>query len=212
MIYPDDFIDKVICGDCLEVMKDIPDNSVDLVLTDPPYNYKQDFGVCKDSWTQEEYELFLNDIIKQCHCITKKEIVMFCGTGNLYRYPEPSMIMMWYKPNASHRAGRVIHNKFEPILVYSAQHNIFCDVITCMAKTKNLVHPTEKPISIISKLLNDFTKPNDIVLDPFLGSGTTAVACKQLNRHFIGIEINPDYCKIAKERLMGVPDSLFKEV
>ncbi len=58
-----------------------------------------------------------------------------------------------------------------------------------------------KPLPLIIKIINDFTEPNDIILDPFLGSGTTAVAAKQLRRKFIGIEINPEYCKIAEQRL-----------
>jgi len=72
------------------------------------------------------------------------------------------------------------------------------------------LHPTQKPIALMTWCLSFFPETR-IILDPFLGSGTTAVACKQLNRRFIGIEINPDYCKIARERLMGVPDSLFKK-
>ena len=62
-------------------------------------------------------------------------------------------------------------------------------------------HPTQKPLKVIKFLVIKCSKPGDIILDPFLGSGTTAVACKELGRHFIGIEINPEYCKIAERRL-----------
>ena len=62
-------------------------------------------------------------------------------------------------------------------------------------------HPTQKPRELIIKILQDWSKDTDIILDPFLGSGTTAVACKQLGRRFIGIEISPKYCEIAERRL-----------
>ena len=85
------------------------------------------------------------------------------------------------------------------------------DILKCRAvKVNQRIHPAEKPIELITRLIDK--QNGKYTLDPFLGSGTTAVACKQLNRHFIGIEINPDYCKIARKRLMGVPESLFKEV
>ena len=64
-----------------------------------------------------------------------------------------------------------------------------------------LYHPTQKPLSIVSKLIKVSSNENDIILDPFLGSGTTAVAAKQLKRNFIGIEISKKYCKIARDRL-----------
>ena len=66
-------------------------------------------------------------------------------------------------------------------------------------RTVNNLHPTEKPVSVISRLIQ--ANVGDLILDPFLGSGTTAVACKELGRKFIGIEINPKYCEIAQRRL-----------
>ena len=88
------------------------------------------------------------------------------------------------------------------------------DMVQIPANTnaKQFGHPCAKSLLLYTWIISKLTNENDIILDPFLGSGTTAVACKQLNRKYIGIEINPDYCRIAKERLMGIPDSLFKEV
>ena len=63
------------------------------------------------------------------------------------------------------------------------------------------LHPTEKPVALMERILNKFSDSDALVIDPFLGSGTTAVACKKLNRRFIGIEISPEYCKIAEQRL-----------
>ena len=76
------------------------------------------------------------------------------------------------------------------------------DIIECAVETiKGCKHPAIYPLSIIKELIKLLSKPNDIVLDPFVGSGTTAVAAKEIDRRYIGIEINGDYCKYARERL-----------
>ena len=72
------------------------------------------------------------------------------------------------------------------------------------------VHPTQKPLPLIAWLLKKYSKENDIIIDPFMGSGTTAVACKQLNRSFLGFEISNEYCKIIEKRLKAVPERLDK--
>lgn len=71
-----------------------------------------------------------------------------------------------------------------------------------------MLHPTQKPITIISRLIEIATDKNNLVLDCFLGSGTTAVACKLLNRNYIGVEINTEYCKIAQARIDNIPKNL----
>lgn len=79
-------------------------------------------------------------------------------------------------------------------------------------RTVEQYHPTQKPIELFSYLIKTYTNEGDLVLDSCFGSGTTAVACKQLNRNFIGFEIKPEYCKIAEERLKKVPRRLDKFV
>ena len=78
-------------------------------------------------------------------------------------------------------------------------HNLIT-MQTCCGKERTK-HPTQKPVKLIKHLLEIHSNPNDIILDPFLGSGTTAVACKELNRRYIGIEQSKEYCKIAEERI-----------
>jgi site-specific DNA-methyltransferase (adenine-specific) len=208
MKYPDDFIDKVICGDCLEVMKEIPDNSVDLVLTDPPY------GVDIAEWDEVPSEEFLYE----CQRVGKT-IIMFGGASvrsvEKFMLLKPERILIWSPSfTLSHLCTNDIAWRWHPIYCWdlpSKQNGIVWDVLNDNTECGNSwKHKCTKPLSLMSKLVA-ISNEHSIVLDPFLGSGTTVVACKQLNRHFIGIEINPDYCKIAKERLMGVPDSLFKE-
>jgi site-specific DNA-methyltransferase (adenine-specific) len=72
-----------------------------------------------------------------------------------------------------------------------------------------IVHPTEKPVNLIKRIIEKFSDEESVVLDSYLGSGTTAVACKQLNRNFIGIEISEEYCKIAEDRLNNMQPNLF---
>jgi len=110
--------------------------------------------------------------------------------------------------------GYYFRNQYEMILVIDKgkgkyYKRDFSDVQeTSLILHSEETHPHQKPLDLILKILEHSSKSNDIVLDPFLGSGTTAVACKMLNRHFIGIEINPEYCKIAEQRLNQIPKSI----
>lgn len=76
-------------------------------------------------------------------------------------------------------------------------------------RDKEKFHPTQKPISLFEFLIRTYTEEGDVVLDPFLGSGTTAVAAKQLKRNYIGIELSPEYCKIAEDRIKAISNPLF---
>ena len=200
MKYPDDFIDKVICGDCLEVMKDIPDNSVDLVLTDPPYpNYHT------DKWIYTSIDFLMS--------FSCRQLIFWSAILN---FPlDYTAIHIWDKKinaAASSEYERIFERNGEKLYRIFNHYLINSTIAAKYNRDVWTKHPSQKPIALIGELILKYSKQNDLILDPFLGSGTTAVACKQLNRHFIGIEINPDYCKIARERLMGVPESLFKEV
>jgi len=70
-------------------------------------------------------------------------------------------------------------------------------------------HPTQKPVKLFMQILQKYSSPGDLVLDPFLGSGTTAIACRKLNMHYIGIEREPEYIEIARKRLAAMPTSLY---
>jgi site-specific DNA-methyltransferase (adenine-specific) len=211
MTYPDDFINQVIQGDCLEVMKHIPDKSIDLVLTDPPYSA----GIDKT---------FNDDIteIKKLNTIQGNyKLIVFTSPSKVsyvIQNIEADFLRMfwWYKPNDIAHCWHGFQMVSECILIFKkgevkfpkvkgAIHDTF---IKCNEKG---LHPCAKPISIIGSLIERFSFPNDLILDPFLGSGTTAVACKRLNRRFIGIEISEKYCQIARDRLNNEAEPLFKE-
>jgi len=209
MTYPDAFINKVIQGDCLEVMKNIPDKSIDLVLTDPPYGIErfnkndggnskkiQCFGDKDENWnrTKPAQEVF-NEIFR----ISKEQIIFGMNNFNL---PTTEYFIVWDK-------GQKMPSFAECELLWIS--------IKVPAKIMRVrfemgkCHPAQKPVELIGKILQEYSNETDLILDPFLGSGTTAVACKRLNRRFIGIEISEKYCQIARDRLNNEAEPLFKE-
>ena len=219
MNYPDDYIDKVICGDCLEVMKGIPDKSVDGIITDPPY-----FLPAKHYQTRKHFKRNFSDLgilesfFKGFFDIIDKKLrdnglfYIFCDGQSYplfyyyaYFITKTTRPLIWDKKISF--SGYYWRHQHEIILfgIRPEKHKIPTgkgDIIRCGAmKIDSRKHPAEKPVELILEILQNTFEENAIILDPFLGSGTTAVACKQLNRRFIGIEINPDYCKIARERL-----------
>lgn len=180
-------LNKIICGDCLEVIKDIPNKSVNLILTDPPYpDIEKSFKITKI------------DFLKKFNC---RQLIFWSA-----KCPFPldyTAVHIWHKPNG--RTGQHYERIFERNgnKVYRVfRHGVINSVVAAqMLGDIYTKHPTQKPIKLIKELIEKYSKKGDTILDPFLGSGTTAVACKQLNRNYIGIEINPKYYEIARQRL-----------
>ena len=194
----------IYCADCLSVMKYMPDKCVDLVLTDPPYGmeFQSNYRFIKHDkiFGDNRYPV---EILEEFKRITKRAIYVFCRWDNLCELPLPTSVLAWIKNNWSmgdleHEHGR----QWEAICFYPQKEHEFIkripDVIDGR-RTGNNLHPTEKPVSVVSRIIQ--ANVGDIILDPFLGSGTTAVVCKELGRKFIGIEISQKYCDIAVRRL-----------
>jgi len=202
------YINKIICGDCLKIMKDIPDKSVDLVLTDPPYGVNYEYNQYQD--TPENLKKLVNNFMPELLRIGKR-VLITCGNGNQHIYPRPDWTLAWV---ISAGAGQ---NKWgftcwQPILAYGKdpyrenKMGARPDIIQSNERSQNFGHTCTKPIEFWKTLLlRGSVKETDIILDPFIGSGTTAVACQNLKRNFIGIEISPEYCKIAEDRLKQKP-------
>ena len=211
MTWPDDYINKVIRGDCLEVMKGIPDGAVDLVVTDPPYGMDMNPDNSRFSGG--------NNIsrAKRGHGVNKRERVIgddrpFDPTP-LLRFPKSVIFgfnhfpeklpagacLVWIKRNDD-AFGSFLSDA--EVAWCSHGRGTFCyRDLSNNGITDERAHPTQKPIPLMRWVISKYSHPDDIILDPFAGSGTTFVAAKQLGRKFIGIEINPDYCKIAEDRL-----------
>ena len=210
MKWPEDFVNQIIHGDCLDVMREMPDKSVDFVLTDPPYglNYKSNYYKYANPHPEIENdnELFIN--VDECWRVAKVSGSLFIF--NSHKKPLVDFRIrnqvVWVKNNWS--AGDLtgdFGNQYELIAFlpkpeFSIIGKRLSNVWLC-DREPPLLHPTQKPVDLICKIIRCSTNEGDIVLDPFLGSGTTAEACKLTHRRFIGIEINDEYCQIAKSRL-----------
>ena len=212
-------------GDCLELMKNIPDGSVDLVLTDPPYGMdfqshrrKEVYAKIKNDTSLE----WLDGYFAECSRILKDDtaIYCFCSWHNVdifkkafEKYFKLKNIIVWVKNN--HGSGDLKASyapKHEFILYGNKGRRTFYgkrmeDVIFAN-KTKNENHPTEKPIDLLEQFINNSTEKNAVVFDGFMGSGSCGVACINTNRNFIGIEIDDEYFKIANERIGEVKNEL----
>jgi len=240
-------------GDCLEVMKQIPDKSVDMILCDLPYGTtacKWDIIIPFDKlW--EQY----NRIIKDNGAILLFGSEPFSsalrmsniknykydwywekerGTGFARANKQPlrkiENICVFYKKqpfydSIGERLGKpykhalpiiksdsdnVSNNNLEngnrvyAVYEYSKKHN----VLRFSRKTKGSLHPTQKPVELLEYLIKTYTNDGNTVLDNCMGSGTTGVACKHLNRNFIGIELDTNYFEIAKNRIENEPTQL----
>ncbi|KKR46071.1 MAG: methylase N-4/N-6 domain protein [Parcubacteria group bacterium GW2011_GWB1_40_14] len=204
-------LNRIIQGDALEVLKTFPDESFDLVLTDPPYNAKnigpnaRVYSMGKMKLPTMEYKKFCHDWFTEAQRVAKT-IIFTPGIANTHNYPQPFWQICWHKPAAVSFNRMGGFNAWEPIFIYGKpKARIGQDYKR--QDTLNLTpgiwkeHPCPKPLSLWEWLIDKFSKEGDIILDPFEGSGTTSRACKNLKRKSIGIEINPDYVKIAKARL-----------
>ena len=188
-------------GDCLEIMKSIPDKSVDAVITDPPYGIADIWkGGASCGWgvarlatpKRNEWDVKPSpEVFEEIHRIAKKTIIW---GGNYFELPTSRGWLIWNKPERGFtlsEAELAWTNIEMPMRVYD-----------CHRSDPDRIHPTQKPLSLMKWCLEIAkTSENDTILDPFMGSGTTGVACVQTGRNFIGIEIDEGYFKIAKKRI-----------
>lgn len=193
-------------GDCLEVMPTLEANSVDAVVTDPPY------GVQKATWDDEFPP---NAVWKDVRRVAKQgsSILVFGGIKflpdvmtKLGEYFDYQWVFAWYKSNAM-QFGKTGYSVLD-IAVWFGKGGVTAknkkrDVVVepIIPSSNRFGHPTPKPLKVMAHIIECLTKPGDLVLDPFMGSGTTGVACVQTGRLFIGIEIDRQYFNVAQKRI-----------
>ncbi|HDY68787.1 hypothetical protein LCGC14_0823270 [marine sediment metagenome] len=173
-------------GDCLDILPQL--EKVDLVLTDPPYGV--DFA---------EWDSGIPEPVKWMGTVEVKTILITPGNGNQHFYPSPDWTLCWFRPGSVQRVRKGTgFSHWEPILLYG-ENNFSIDAKKFDANTnsKHWGHPCPKPLDLFKWLIQE----SETILDPFMGSGTTLVAAKQLGRKAIGIEIEEKYCEIAVKRL-----------
>ena len=212
-------------GDCLELMKDMPDNSIDMILVDPPYKMTKRGKSCRPNWMPNNMgeNVFngeipnVKDWMSECYRILKEgtHFYTFCNTNDILEYlqtakecgfklhniitmiKDTGMPCRWYLKNCElvlfFRKG-----KAKPINDMTSRDWVKVNMPT---KKNGKLHITQKPLDFIQKLVTNSSNEGDTVLDCFMGSGTTGIACINTNRNFIGIELDENYFNIAKERI-----------
>lgn len=238
MNWPVDFIDKIIQGDALEVMKQMPDQCVDLVVTSPPYNLKNSTGNGMkngrggkwanaalqngyldhdDNMPHEEYVSWQRKCLSEMMRIINDTGAIFYNhkwrvqNGLLQDrhdivsgFPVRQIIIWKRKGGINFNPGyflptyEVIYLIAKPKFRLVPKANAYGDVWEFTQEMNN-THPAPFPVALVERIISSTNAR--LVVDPFIGSGTTAVAAKKLNRHYIGIEISAEYCKAAKIRL-----------
>ena len=222
---------KLICSDCVEQLKTMNSKSVDLIVTDPPYKLtsRGSSGTMGGYWKTEKAKkgiifddnnISFDDYFSELYRVLKDDSILYimCNNKNLrellnvgentgFKFVKN---LIWEKGNKI--CGKYYMGCYEYISLFRKGHDKpinNCgtpDILKVPIKKmkdsngKNL-HDTEKPVELMEILIKNSSRENDVVLDPFMGIGSTGIACKKLNRNFIGIEINEKYFEIAKERI-----------
>lgn len=230
---------KLYFGDNLEVMDELPAYSIDLIVTDPPYNftksrctkmyketskklmsksglydYEDESGECriKAGFTQEDIYKWLNMTLR---LMKKMNAYIFCSEVQVSTYATWAedhgfkfAILVWEKPLTIISKSRYSQNAEFIVRIYDdgtalnkLEDNELYNRVLHVPVVKQKQHPTQKPVGLISRLIRLSSKVGDVVLDPFIGSGTTAIAALRLERKYIGIENNERFFRIAESRL-----------
>lgn len=214
---------KLVHGDCLEVMKAIPDESMDLIVTDPPYliNYKSHWCCSKVISGDNDYDL-IEKSIKEMYRVLKPNSAayIFCSPKRIDYFMRCCLDagfniknnIIWVKNNwTSGDLKAQFGQQYEVILLLNKGRKCFngkrlTDVwYFNRVSFQHQFHPNEKPVGLLEQCILKHSSENDIILDPFMGSGSTAIACINTHRQFIGIEKDAQYYKIAKRRISKQP-------
>ena len=225
---------KLLQGDCLELMKDIPDSSIDLVVSDVPYHiisggctnnavyfksmpsgmlsrtniYAKQGKIFKyndiefHEWLPSVYRVLKDN--SHCYLMVNGRNLKDLQTEAEKVGFKYQNLLVWDKGNCT--PTRYYMNACEFILFLRKGNakninNLGSKTIIRVPNVRNKTHPTEKPVDLMKILIENSSNENDIVLDPFMGSGSIGISCKRLNRNFIGIELDKNYFDVAKERI-----------
>lgn len=217
MITIDQLQNRIICADCLDILKQLPDKCIDLVLTDPPYGIgasSKSFMRCGTQTGKSKAISGLNykpsewdnktpdkEVFDEIMRVSKNAII-FGGNYFIENLTNSSCWLVWDKHNGDNLYAdcelawtnfKTAVRKYDWTWHGMIQEN--------MKEKETRIHPTQKPVGLFMKILQDYSKENDLILDCFSGSGTTAIACHNLKRRFICIEKDQEYWKASCKRL-----------
>lgn len=234
--------DYVKLGDCIELMKDIPDNSIDCIITSPPYNKKGlkgghtkignniwknfniDYDEYNDNLSEEEYEKWQTDFLNECYRVIKENGSIFYN-HKIRRYNNKAYFPQWVLNTKNNLYQMIIWNRLNCCdmrkeYLYPTTELIFWLVkgkpktykqnayfkkeIWDIAPSQNKNHPASFPESLVENCILLTTEENDIVLDPFVGGGTTAIVAKKNHRHYIGFDVSDKYVNLTSQLLNDI--------
>ena len=238
LTFPTDFLNNILCGDAVKIMKQIPDGAIDLVITSPPYNLRNSTGngmkpwnggkwanaALQNGYTNHDDLMNHTDYVKwQRECLTEMLRVIPEDGAIFYNhkwrvqagllqdrndivsgFPVRQIIIWKRKGGLNFNPGyflptyEVIYLIAKPKFKLAAKANAYGDVWEFTQEMNNK-HPAAFPVSLIQRIISSTNAK--IVLDPFMGSGTTAIAAISLKRKYVGIDISPEYCKMAEQRI-----------
>lgn len=234
MIDIESITNQIIHADCMDILKQLPDKCIDLVLTDPPYILDMKGGKGKAFGDRKlikdkhidfiahdfDFKNVFNEFIRICK---KVNLCIFCSNAQISRTMKffedkgyKVTLCVWDKPNPIPLCNMKLVNNLEFIIWVKEDKTYFNNGLEVKDKLRSFkypapqerIHPTEKPIKLISHLVNLFSSENSLILDCFSGSGTTAVACHNLKRRFICIEKDKYYYEASVERLKNAQAQL----
>jgi site-specific DNA-methyltransferase (adenine-specific) len=208
---------SVQCGDCLSLLRDLPGGSVDAIITDPPYGIKY-----KSGWSDASGHKFADEsvpvhIIPELRRVSRfrTAVYWFCDDRTMAPVREAlqasgfglNTMLVWDKGATSFgnladyakRTEYILFATLGPVRLRGSRDPNLIQIPRI--NPARLQHPTEKPVALMSYLAMKSTDYDETVLDPFAGSGSTGVACVQTGRNFIGMELDPGYCDIARRRI-----------
>lgn len=241
-----EYLNKLIVGDCVEVMSKLPEGSIDLIVTSPPYNLKNSTGNGmkdgrggkwsnagliegyshhNDNMPHGEYVKWQRDCLTEMMRLIPDDGAIFYNhkwrvqNGLLQDrqdivkgFPVRQILIWKRKGGINFNAGyflptyEVIYLIAKPKFKLAPKANALGDVWEIMQDTKN-PHPAAFPVDLIERIIRSTNAK--VILDPFIGSGTTAIAAKNLKRDYIGIDISPEYLKMAEDRIKNYNFTLF---
>jgi modification methylase len=271
--WPDNFLNQIINIDCLEAFKNMPDNSIDLIVTSPPYNLKKPYSNYSDDLPLEEYHGWLCSVCTEMFRVIKPNSNIFINIcdagvsnrdaegdrkigerGNFYVIPHHVVVIshmltlknaqylnpiIWRKPsNCKSQFG--VNGRFAGTYPYGGNCHVPSEIEFVLHFRKNGVyqkidkavkdkskltkerwfeisgqiwefngvsskdHPAQFPVEMPLRCIEGWSVYGDIVLDPFMGIGNTAIAAKQTGRNFVGFDLSPIYCKLSSERVASI--------
>lgn len=203
---------ELYLADCLDVLPELGSVSDSIAWYDPPYNVGKDYGTYKDSLSDDEYLARAAFWTRETKRITNNQMCIFIPTKYKLQYwnilgKDYREIILSYSPEGALRYGFI--NQFSTILTnikpvkrtYNVWHNCQMTGLGYFFRENTFGHPGYTSLDITSRIIDKFSTYGNVVIDPFFGTGTTGVACVQLGRRFIGVEIDENYFNIAKRRI-----------